>query len=348
MRFADVIGNNEMKETFRQMVEANRLGHALLLCEEENGGAFPMAVALAQALSCQSKEGFDSCGECPQCNRFSKLIHPDLHFVFPVSSTAALSESEKKTPISDYFISEFKALALSNPYFGEQNLYDAIGIESKNGSINVHESRRIYEKLSLRSFEGGYKVMVIFLVEKMNQDAANKLLKLLEEPPSGTLFILITHNVERVLQTIRSRCQIFYMKPLSRDEKRSLTGPELANEEYSSLVETILEAGLAKRVSDTFPVWEAVSDKGREKQKEFCIYAENYIRTIFLLSKGLGQLVSITPEMEKKLKSFAQRIKPTFYTRAYAALESSVSAVESNSNAKLVFCDLCNRLLLYL
>jgi len=348
MRFEDVIGNDQLKEQLRQMVEANRLGHAVMFSEEDCGGAFPLAVALAQAVNCKERSGLDACGVCPSCNKFSKLIHPDLHFVFPVSTTSALSESEKKTPMSDFFLQPFKSLAIENPYFGEQELYDAIGIESKSGGINVHEARKIAEKLSLCSLEADFKTMIIYLPEKMNGDAANKLLKLIEEPPAGTLFILITHNLERVLLTIRSRCQVFHLKPLSRQERMNLPEANVDNEEYAALVEEMLDAGMSKDVVRTFPIWEAVAEKGREKQKEFCIYAENYIRAIFLISKGLDSLVAIPSQREEKARAYASLIKAPFYPKAFAALEGAIDAIESNGNAKLVFCDLCNRLLLSL
>ena len=222
MRFSEIIGNDALKEQLVRMVRAGRLGHAILLTEENGGGAFACARALAQYVNCREQGPEDSCGVCPSCHKYQKLIHPDLHFVFPVSSSNLLSESEKKGPVSDYFLAPFKELALANPYFTEQMLYDAIGIENKSGLISVNEARRIFEKLSLRAAEGSWKTMIIYLPEKMNLDAANKLLKLLEEPPLGTLFLLVSHNPERLLPTIRSRCQAIALQPLTREQRRSI------------------------------------------------------------------------------------------------------------------------------
>ena len=224
MRFSEIIGNDALKAQLMRMVRGNRLGHAILFTEENGGGGFAFALALAQFVNCREPQESDSCGTCPSCHKYQKLIHPDLHFVFPVSSSNALSESEKKGPISDYFLPAFRELALANPYFTEQALYDAIGIENKSGLISVNEAKRIFEKLSLRAAEGLWKTMIIYLPEKMNLEAANKLLKLLEEPPQGTLFLLVAHNPERLLSTIRSRCQLIALKPLSREERRRTAG----------------------------------------------------------------------------------------------------------------------------
>jgi len=349
MRFSDIIGNDPLKEQLLRMVLAGRLGHALLFTEENGGGAFAFALALAQYVNCREPQENDSCGVCGSCHKYQKLIHPDLHFVFPVSAAAALSESEKKAPVSDYFLAPFKELALANPYFTEQELYDAIGIENKSGLISVNEARRIFEKLSLRAAEGTWKTMIIYLPEKMNLDAANKLLKLLEEPPQGTLFLLVSHQPERLLPTIRSRCQPVALKPLSREERqRAAGGRSEDNAEFREIARSLLEAGLDKRLADTFPQWEMLADLGREKQREWCLYMERYIRKIYLVAHGLDPLADLSGQDEAAIRDLARRIKPTFYEKAFAALESALAAVGSNVNPKLTFCDLSNRLLLAL
>ena len=345
MRFSEIIGNEPLKESLVKMVQGNRLGHAILLTEESGGGAFAFALALAQYVNCRDQGPEDSCGVCSSCHKYQKLIHPDLHFVFPVSSSNALSDSEKKAPVSDYFLQPFRELALANPYFTEQMLYDAIGIENKSGLISVNESRRIYEKLSLRAAEGTWKTMIIFLPEKMNAEAANKLLKLLEEPPQGTLFLLVSHNPERLLPTIRSRCQPIALQPLSREQRRRIEGDAADNADWREIAKSLLEAGLAKRIIDLFPQWEMLADLGREKQREWCFYMENYVRKIHLTAQGLDALADLSPEEDATIRMLAARIRPTFYEKAFTALEGAIAAVGSNVNPKLTFCDLCNRLL---
>ena len=346
MRFSEIIGNDALKASLVRMVRGNRLGHAILFTEENGGGAFAFALALAQYVNCREPGDEDACGVCSSCHKYRKLIHPDLHFVFPVSSGNALSESEKKAPISDYFLPAFKELALSNPYFTEQQLYEAIGIENKSGLINVHEARRIYEKLSLRAAEGLWKTMIVFLPEKMNLEAANKLLKLLEEPPQGTLFLLVSHNPERLLPTIRSRCQPIGLQPLTRAERHLVEGERPDDAEFREITRSILQAGLDKRIIDLFPQWEMLAELGREKQRDWCLYTENYLRKTLLVARGLDRLADLSQQEEASVRDFAAKIRPTFYERAFTALEETLSAIGSNVNPKLTFCDLCNRMLL--
>lgn len=348
MRFSEIIGNDLLKEQLARMVRTGRLGHAILLTEENGGGAFAFARALAQYVNCQNQGEADSCGVCPSCHKYQKLIHPDLHLVFPVSSSSLLSESEKKGPVSDYFLSQFREMALANPFFTEQMLYDTIGIENKSGLISVNEAKRIFEKLSLRAAEGSWKTMIIYLPEKMNLDAANKLLKLLEEPPAGTLFLLVSHNPERLLQTIRSRCQTIALQPLTREQRRFAGNAGADNAEFREIAKSLLEAGLAKQISSLFPQWEMLSDLGREKQREWCLYMENYLRKIYLVAQGLDTLADLTTEEEATVRSFAARIKPAFYEKAFTALDGTLASIGANVNPKLSFCDLSNRLLLAL
>jgi DNA polymerase-3 subunit delta' len=349
MRFGDVIGDEALKDNLIRMVEQKRLSHAILFREEPCGGGLAFALALGQYVNCRHRSDGDSCGACTTCNQFQKLIHPDLHFAFPVNSSKEVAESQKGRPISDYFLESWRELVLNNSYFTEQDLYDAIGIENKSGNISVHEARRIIERLQLRSFEADFKVMVIWLPEKMNQECANKLLKLLEEPPVGTLFLLVSQAPEKLLATIRSRCQLIEIPPMTDEQRKSR--PELSLQdptEYRDLLTGLIEAGISKKLIDTFALWETLSDMGREKQKEFCMYSEKFIRKLYMTSQGLRQIAETFPQEETQIRNLALRIKPGFYEKALAAFDRTISAIESNTNSKLTFCDLSNRLLLYL
>ena len=348
MQFSQITGNDELKQLLGQMVVNDRLSHAILLVEDGRWGAMAAAVALAQRVNCENPEGGDSCGKCDSCHKYSKLIHPDLHFVFPTAASKDLSESEKKAPISDYFIKPFRELMIENPFFSEQELYDTLGFDNKSGIIGVSEAKRIFEKLSLRAFEGKYKTMIIYLPERMNQEAANKLLKLLEEPPAGTLFILVSHAPERIMSTIRSRCQLIRLKPLSREERAAVCPSSGVNPEYQELLVQLLKAGIAKSLADTFPIWEALADMGREKQKEWCIYAENFIRKIYMTSSSLEKIADLEAQEADIVRQIAAQIKPSFYEKGFKALEGAISSIESNVNPKLTFCNLCNILLLSL
>lgn len=346
MQFSQVIGNEPLKALITQMVDNDRLPHAILFSEDGSWGAMAMALALATYVNCENPSGGDSCGVCDSCHKYGKLIHPDLHFVFPVAASKSLSESEKKAPISDYFLESFRQMVLTNPYFGEEDLYDTIEIDNKNGIISASEAKRLFEKLSLRAFEGRYKTVVIYLPEKMNQDAANKLLKLLEEPPAGTLFLLVSHAPERIISTIRSRCQHIRLSPLSKEERAAAGIYTRVKPEYRELLLQLFSAGTAKSVIDTFPVWEALAEMGREKQKEWCFYAEGFIRKIYMTASSMENLAELDAEEAGTVRDLAGKLKPGFYETAFKALEGAVASVESNVNPKLTFCNLCNILLL--
>ena len=216
MRFADVIADGGIKARLSEMADSGMLGHALMLHEDEGGGALALTVALAQYLLCKDHKDGDSCGTCNTCSRVERLIYPDLHFVFPVNS--GTKRGTDKKPTSDTYMAEWRALYAANPYFSEQQLYNALGIENKSGVIAVAESRKIIEKLTLTALEGYYKIMVVWLPERMNAEAANKLLKILEEPYDGTLFVLITHAPEKVMTTIASRCRCLRVPPMDTGE----------------------------------------------------------------------------------------------------------------------------------
>lgn len=342
MKFADVTGNTQLKDSLLQMVDSGRLPHALLFSEDGAWGALPLAVALAQYVNCGQHRDGDSCGECPSCHKFGTLQHPDLHFAFPVSTARKLSDSEKKAPVSDYFLKEWRELLLSNPFFAENEFYEAIGIDGKSGNISVHEARRIFEKLSLRAFEGDYKTMIIYLPERMNQEASNKLLKILEEPPAGTLFILVSHAPEKIISTIRSRCQPIRLSPLSKEERMAAGIGSGFNSEYNEIITRLLDMSLKKSLIDTFPVWEALSEMGREKQREWCIYAENYIRKIYMVASSAASLSESDAEEEKDIARYASQLKDNFYERAFASIEKALASIDSNVNSKLNFCNMCN------
>lgn len=347
MKFSEIIGNNELKQSLARMVDQGRLSHAIILCENEPSGALSLAVALAQYVNCRNHIEGDSCSECNSCHKYGKLIHPDLHFVFPVNSSKLLNESQKKAPISDYFLQQFRQILLDNPLFSEQQWYDKIELESKMGNIGVAESKRILEKLSLYAAEGDYKTMIIWLPERMNAECANKLLKILEEPSAGTLFILVSQAPEKLLPTIVSRCQMIRLAPLSPQEKKLLAGGMSTPEEYFGILEQLFEYASAGSLADLFSVWEALADLKKPVQREFCLYAEQFVRKLYLAACGTPDLSQIAPFEEQLAASLIPRLKVDFYEKIFNALENAISAIESNVSSKLIFCDLANRFYIY-
>ena len=348
MRFSQIPGNEVLKASLVQMVKSNRLSHAIIFGEAGNYGAFAMALALAQYVNCRDASDNDSCGLCPSCHKYEKLIHPDLHFVFPIGKSVKLSKTESEKPVSDYLLPFFVELASKKPYFTENELYDAIGLENKNTNISVNDARRLIEKLSLTVSEGKYKVVIIYLPEKMNREAANALLKLIEEPTPGTLILMVSHTPEKLLTTIRSRCQLLTLKPLTREQKVKAGIESGDYSEYIQSLSAIIEAGLAKRPIDLFPEWEDLASLSREKAKDFCNFSENFIRKIHLVSLKLDGIADLSESDESLVRDFAGRIKPAFYEKAFKYFENAMTMIDSNVNSKLIFCDLCNRLLLSL
>jgi DNA polymerase-3 subunit delta' len=306
------------------MVESGHIPHAMLLHQEDGGGAFPIVLNFLEELY----------GGNP---RVEKLIHPDIHFVFPVAG------SDK--PVSVQYIGAFRELLKENPYFYENELYAAIGIEGKQSNISVNEARSILECLSLSAVEGGYRTVVVYLPEKMNVQAANALLKMVEEPPEKTLFIFITQAPEKVLVTISSRCLHMRIQPLSLEAEAEVHAREAAGvAALQDLFHDILDAIVARDFLKALETGEAVSDlKVREPQKNFCKLASEDLRRVFLLQK-MPQLARIPEGTQEYYARMARSLKPTFARRALAVMDRSLLLVERNVNQKILFADMVNQL----
>ncbi|MBR2162445.1 MAG: DNA polymerase III subunit delta' [Bacteroidales bacterium] len=372
MRFADIIGNKAAASALQSMADSGRVAHAMLFYENEGCGALPLALAYIQYLNCSNPKDGDSCGECPSCRQMSKLIHPDVHFVFPVNKGPKTSDDK---PVSESYIRYWRELVLSNPYFLESDLQKAIGIESKTGLIAVAEARSIISKLSLTAVADGYKAVVFYLPEKMNQETANRLLKMVEEPPEKTLFIFITHAPEKVLQTIFSRCQSVRVLPMTKDEvaqslertgvpqqdaasKAAVSGGSVGvalgmigdKEEYNmfmDLFSDLMNSVVAKDLLSALECGEQISAlDSREKQKAFCIFASDCIRRIFMVQQNLPQIAGIRDEEAVFYGKMAEACGKKFCSRTITNIEKAVALVDRNVNSKIVFCDLVNRMFL--
>ena len=319
-----VYGNTEVVAALHQMVASGHVPHALLLHEDDGGGAFPLCINFLEELYSGSP-------------RVQKLIHPDIHFMFPVAG------SDK--PVSMQFLGKFRELALENPYFFENELYTAIGIEGKQGNISVNEARSILDRLSLSAVEGGYRTVLVYLPEKMNAQAANALLKMVEEPPAKTLFVLITHAPEKVLVTISSRCLHMRVQPLSPEAEREVHARENAsNQALTDLFHDLLEAIVSRDRLKALETGEAVAElKVREQQKTFCRLASEDLRRLFFLQK-MPALARVPEGEEDFYKRMAGALKPTFPRRGMAALDRALLLVERNVNQKILFTDLVNQL----
>ena len=319
-----VYGNTELMTALSQMVESGHIPHAMLLHQDDGGGAFPLVIHFLEQLY----------GGNP---RVDKLIHPDIHFVFPVAGA--------DKPVSLQYLAPFRELVLQNPYFYENELYSAIGIEGKQAGISVNEARSILDRLSLSAVEGGYRAVVLYLPEKMNVQAANALLKMVEEPPRQTLFLFITQAPEKVLQTISSRCLHLRVQPLSQEAEAEVHAREAAgNSALQDLFHDLLDALVARDLLKSLETADAVADlKVREQQKTFCRLASEDLRRLFLLQKAPS--MARVPEGDKAYyQKMASALKPTFPRRALECLNRAQLLLERNVNQKILFTDLVNQL----
>ena len=347
MRFSEVIGNGTVAKALASMADSGRVAHAMLMYENEGSGALPLALAYLQYLNCENRQDGDSCGECPSCRQMAKLIHPDVHFVFPVNKGPKSSDEK---PVSESYVRYWRELALADPYFKEADLQKAIGIESKNGLIAVAEAKSIISKLSLAPVYDGYKAVVFYLPEKMNQETANRLLKMVEEPPVNTLFIFITHAPEKVLQTIFSRCQSIRVMPLTKEEYAQVQAlkPQVEDEDgviYMDLFADLMRAIVVRDLTSALECSEVMAAlESREKQKAFCNFATECIRKVFLLQQKLPQIAGVPEDERDFYEEMAQKCPKGFCVKAVANIEKVVAMIDRNVNSKILFCDLVNRM----
>lgn len=349
MRFADVIGNAEVARTLANMADSGRVAHAMLMYENEGCGALALALAYVQYLNCSNPSGGDSCGECPSCRQMSKLIHPDVHFVFPVNKGPKTSDDK---PTSESYIKYWRELAVADPYFTESDLQKAIGIESKNGLIAVAEAKSIINKLSLTAVGDGYKAVIFYLPEKMNQETANRLLKMVEEPPVQTLFIFITHAPEKVLQTIFSRCQSVRVMPLTKEEAARVNALKPQSEDsdadvFQELFYDLMNSIVSRDLMAALECGEAIAAlDSREKQKAFCAYAGDCMRKIFMIQRNMPQIAGVEDGEQEFYASLAQKCGQQFCSKSMTNIEKVVAMIDRNVNSKILFCDLVNRMFL--
>ena len=349
MRFSEVIGNAEVARALVSMADSGRVAHAMLMYENEGCGALALALAYLQYLNCKNPHDGDSCGECPSCRQMSKLIHPDVHFVFPVNKGPKTSDEK---PTSESYLPYWRELAVANPYFVEADLQRAIGIESKNGLIAVAEAKNIINKLSLTAVSDGYKAVIFYLPEKMNQETANRLLKVVEEPPVNTLFIFITHAPEKVLQTIFSRCQSVRVMPLTKEEVAEVKAlsPFDESEEYNAFMDLfsdLMNALVAKDLLSALECGESIAAlDSREKQKGFCTFAGECIRKIFLIQQNLPQIAGVSEQEKDFYMNMAGRCGRKFSSKSMADIEKVVAMIDRNVSSKILFTDLVNRMFL--
>lgn len=367
MLFSEVIGQTKIKERILQAVKEERISHAQMFTGEEGFGTLPLVLAFAQYVLCENRNEKDSCGTCNSCLKVQKLIHPDLHLVFPVTTT-----NNNKKPKSDDFVAEWREAVLEQPYLSAAQWYRYLGNENKQGMIYSHESDEILRKLNLKTFEAEYKVMIIWQVERMNISCANKLLKILEEPPPKTLFLVVSVSPDQLLPTMLSRVQTLRIPALkdeeiynmleknfdlSEKERRNVT--RLSRGNYTKSLEYIQSSSEQNEYLELFMRWmrlcykqevaeilnwvDEVSGKGREKIKQFLNYAIRMTRENFLLSQMPEQkdrLVRMGEEEDEFSGKFSKFINEQNIFELAGEINQAILDVEANAYQKTVLFDL--------
>lgn len=378
MLFSEVIGQENIKQQLRTAVREGRVPHALLFTGKQGVGKLQMALAFTQYLACPNRTETDACGTCPTCLQYRKLQHPDLGFAYPVIKP----EGASSAPVADDYGKEWRELVLEKTYFDLDDWYDKMGAGNKQGLIYERESSEILRKLSLKAFGDGYKTMIIWLPEKMNETCANKLLKIIEEPPEKTLFILVSEQPQRLLATILSRVQQVTFERLSEDvvlaalrevnEDLSVSDAidlaHTANGSYLAALKQMQSRGESSQFFTWFVelmrnAWlvgqrqqydsllalrkwsQDIAGAGREKQKAFLEYAIGQVRENYISNFAQPEIVYQSKEERDFSVKFARFINDTNVERLIGQLELALKQIEQNGNAKMIFFDFCLQLI---
>ncbi len=370
MRFSQVIGQENIKTHLKQTIVNGRIAHAQLLTGKTGSGLLPIALAYASELLCaRYPEGSQEYEQCR--TKIDHFAHPDLHFVYPVNT----NDKIKKDAVSDDFAEEWRTFVETQPYGSLFDWLRSLGIENKQGNIIKKEALSISKKLSLKSYEGGFKVMLIWMAEFMNAECANTILKLVEEPPEKTVLIMMAENPERILNTIRSRCQILPVPTLTEqdvvnelksrfsiDESEARryclqaqgdlnraahfaahdSEDEFFEDWFVSWVRSAYKAKKDKQVINELIQWsEGMATEGRETQKKFVLYCLELFRQALLENYGANDLVYYQAvKTSFKLENFAPFVHQNNIEDIRDALEEAYFHLERNGNSRLVFTDL--------
>ncbi len=377
MKFSEIIGQLPLKNYLINTVKNSKVSHAQLFLGPEGSGKLPLAIAYSQFISCTNKQYYepaspllgDSCGLCPSCIKYNKLIHPDIHFFYPVTTT----KDVKTKPKSIDFIQIWRELLIKNHFYISLNdWYNTIGVENKQGIIHAEDCDEIVRKLSLKSYESEFKIVIIWMVEKLFHAAAPKILKILEEPPEKTLFLLISENHEQIINTIISRTQmvkipklsakdinnaLIFQYDISETQARKISNvadgnfifakSQIEDEEDDSFNFTTLRQWLRLcyrfNNEDSLELVKFVDDIakiGREKQKSFFNFALKVVRNSSLLNHGNEKLVKLDEDESDFVTKFSNVLNPSRIPLLSMEFTNASYHIERNANPKVLFMDL--------
>lgn len=366
MKFADIVGHQALKAQLIRSVQEQRVSHAQLFLGPEGNGGLAMALAYAQYVNCSHPSDVDSCGTCPSCTKYNKLVHPDLHFSYPF-----FAKHKEDTAVD--FIQEWRNVLLQHPYLTLDYWKQQLDSENKQANINIAEAHAIIKKLSLKAYEGPYKVLILWLPEYLDLQG-NALLKLIEEPPAQTLFLLVAEQSDKILSTILSRTQLIKVQRPSDEEvaqylihkagisSQQATDIALLSQGNLQLAEQLLEDEQVGHF-DAMIQWlrhcvregglgiiqtceQEFASMSRETQKSFLNYTIQMLRQAVLVKAGAPQLVHLAEKELDFVQKFGQGYALDQIDAAVALLEKAYYHVERNANAKLLFLDLSLQLVI--
>jgi len=335
MRFSDITGQQKLKKNLIRTVREQRVSHAQLFFGPEGNEKLALAIAYAQYINCRNPlsrggDGGDSCGNCPSCIKYQKLIHPDLHFLYPVATTKKVP----KKPRSIDFIEDWRKFLLGTNYYGTiHEWYECIGIENKQGIINADDCTEINSILGYKSYESEYKVMILWMVEKLYYAAAPKILKILEEPPEKTLFLLISEDPDQVLNTIRSRA--LPVKVPKPEVERKLTDNSLNFTTFREWMRWCVSSNMPELINFSA----TITKTGRERQKEFLEYALVVVQQCSSMNFLEEPVIAEEGEEREFISRIAPFINHSNLVEFTDLFNTAIHHIERNSYGPVLFLD---------
>ena len=375
MKFSDVIGQEEIKQRLRRMVSEDRVPHAMMFCGPQGSGKMALAVAFASYLLCRDRTDGDSCGACRQCAMTGKLAHPDLHFSYPVIRPSGTGSEHKMS--SDDFADEWRRMLSQGVYFTMDQWLAEMNAANQQALMGVGESDLLIRKLCLKSSQGGYKVVIIWLPERMNAECANKMLKLLEEPPAETVFVMVCEEPEKLIETIRSRAQRIDVRRIDDAsieralvERRGIDADaahrlaraaggswQTALEEldadnekrqFLDLFISLMRLAYMRKIKDLRKWSETAAALGREKQRRMLAYFMRLVRENFMYNFHNPQLCYMTRDEENFARNFAPYINEANVIEMSELMNRAMRDIGQNANAKIVLFDMATHIIVSL
>lgn len=364
MLFKEIIGQNQIKKRLIQSVKENRIPHAQMFVGPEGNGKLALALAYGQYINCTNRTESDSCDICESCKKYKKYIHPDLHFIYPVVKTEKFKE-----PINSDYIDKWREYIIGTPYPSYEKWLQQIADENKQGMIYVYEGKELIRKLNQKAYEADYKVVIIWMPELMNAECANKILKIVEEPPSRTVLLMVTENDEQIISTIKSRCQLIRIPKIADNDLESALAVhlEIGNNNPSNITRlargnylkaldilrddeirqfnhanftTIMRLSYSRDILETLKWTDEMARIGRVRQKSFLKYCGEFLRENFLMNLKEPELVYMNDNENSFSVKFAPFINENNVINLFKEFDQSYKDISMNGNAKIIFADM--------